>query len=253
MDGFGIILGELGWSAVMLLGVFAYLAGLVRGMTGFGTALVYIPLASTILDPVPAIATLLIFDILGPAVLLRRCVREADLREVGTLGLGVVLFLPLGVYALLSIPADGVRWFVSLMSFSLVAILMTGWRYRGAKTRGLLLGVGATGGFLGGFVGIPGPPAILFYLAGKESPTRIRANTMLYLVIADAGALLIFMLRGMMGWSIAFLGLILTLPAFLGALTGQAIFNPKHEMRYRYVAYLIIAASATLGLPLFSG
>ena len=48
---------------ILIGAVFA--AGLIRGFAGFGTAMVYMPFASTILSPVSAIITILIFDLFG--------------------------------------------------------------------------------------------------------------------------------------------------------------------------------------------
>ena len=48
---------ELSW----ILGV-AFLSGLVRGFTGFGTALVYIPLVTQVLSPIEAVFSMIIFD-----------------------------------------------------------------------------------------------------------------------------------------------------------------------------------------------
>tara|TARA_R110000850_G_scaffold112379_6_gene226177 strand:- start:705 stop:998 length:294 start_codon:yes stop_codon:yes gene_type:complete len=53
---------------VWLLGA-AFVGGLVRGFTGFGTAMVFIPVASLFLTPVSAIAALVVMDILAR----RRC------------------------------------------------------------------------------------------------------------------------------------------------------------------------------------
>ena len=42
------------------------LAGLVRGFAGFGTAMIYMPIAGTVLPPVWALAAMMVFDALGP-------------------------------------------------------------------------------------------------------------------------------------------------------------------------------------------
>ena len=47
-----------------ILGV-AFLSGLVRGFTGFGTALVYIPLVTQVLSPIEAVFSMIIFDFFG--------------------------------------------------------------------------------------------------------------------------------------------------------------------------------------------
>jgi hypothetical protein len=47
------------------------------------------------------------------------------------------------------------------------------------------------------------------------------------------------------------LGLILALPVMLANMAGAAIFRPERERIYRAAAYVIIAAAAISGLPLW--
>jgi uncharacterized membrane protein YfcA len=47
-----------------LLVITALVAGLVRGFSGFGTAMVYLPIAGQILSPFEALTTLMIMDLI---------------------------------------------------------------------------------------------------------------------------------------------------------------------------------------------
>ena len=44
----------------------ALLAGIVRGFSGFGTALVFLPIAGIVLDPVTAVARQVVWRAAGP-------------------------------------------------------------------------------------------------------------------------------------------------------------------------------------------
>ena len=50
----------------------AFLAGIVRGFSGFGTAMIYLPVASQFLTPFEALITLMVMDFFGPLPLPRR-------------------------------------------------------------------------------------------------------------------------------------------------------------------------------------
>ena len=43
-----------------------FVAGMVRGFAGFGTAMVYLPVAGQILSPFEALTTLVVMDMIGP-------------------------------------------------------------------------------------------------------------------------------------------------------------------------------------------
>jgi len=65
----------------LLLGA-VVVAGVVRGFTGFGTALIYVPIASSVLSPMLVVVSLIIFDVLGAMPLTPRALRDGALREV---------------------------------------------------------------------------------------------------------------------------------------------------------------------------
>ena len=63
IDTLFVILDE-GVFAYLVLG--AVLAGLVRGFSGFGTAMVFIPIAGQVLSPVATLIVLLVMELIGP-------------------------------------------------------------------------------------------------------------------------------------------------------------------------------------------
>ena len=60
----------------------AVLAGLVRGFSGFGSALIYMPLVAAVYDPRVAAVTLLLIDTVGAAPFAVRAVDQCTWREV---------------------------------------------------------------------------------------------------------------------------------------------------------------------------
>ncbi len=232
-----------------LLGA-ALLAGIVRGFSGFGTAMVYMPVAAQILGPVEALTTLIIIDFFGPLPLLPRGWRDANRPELWRLGLGLIVALPVGVLFLTSVPVDVFRYAVSLIALTLLALLIAGVRYRGPFTPALLFGTGGLGGFLSGSVGLGGPPVIMPYLASPKPPSVIRANTLLFLFLTDVSMFAILGLTGLLNPDAVVIGLVLAVPYTVAMVLGARAFRPEAERVYRVAAYSIIALSALSGLPL---
>lgn len=243
----------LSHEGLALLAVTVFVAGLVRGFAGFGTALVYLPIAATVLEPVWAIITVVIFDLVGPALILPRALRDGHPRDLLRLLLGCAVGLPIGLALLFVLAPDVFRYGVSAVSLAMLVALVFGLRYRGVLTRPLVFGTGAASGFLGGVAGIPGPPVILLYMASPHPAKVIRGNTTSYLFFYDVLILGIFLVAGRLQWEPVILGAVLAVPNALGNLAGAAIFHPDHERAYRAVAYVIIAAAALTGLPLWNG
>ena len=86
---------------------------------------------------------------------------------------------------LASIRPESFCYAVSLRALLVPCLLLAGLRYRGALSKPLLLGTGGVSGFLGGIVGVPGPPVILLYLASPKAAAKVRANILVYLFAFD--------------------------------------------------------------------
>lgn len=229
----------------------ATIAGIVRGFTGFGTAMIYMPVAGQILDPFAALATLTVMDIIGPIPNLPRAVREGHRRDVVRLCAGLLVAMPVGVLILAAVAPEVFRYSVSLVSLGLLILLVSGYRYRGALKRWMIYLVGMLGGFLGGATGLAGPPVIMLYMASPHPSKVIRANLLLYLFGVDVLMIGVLTVMGHMQVTALVLGLVIAVPYLVGNVIGGALFRPGYEKTYRTVAYLLIAASALSGLPFF--
>lgn len=247
---------ELIWQALSLDGLpllilAVMLAGLVRGFAGFGTALVFVPLAATVVSPVWTIVIMFVFDVFGPIPLLPRAWRDSEPRDIGLLGIGALIGLPFGIYFLTRIDPIAFRWMVSGLSITMLALLLSGWRYRNPLSDVMTSVVGVISGFMMGIAALPGPAVILSYMTSMCPPAVIRGNTMIYLFLVDIVAFLMFLTKGLLAALPLVIGLLLVVPYTIAGLVGTRIFNPEKEYIYRRVAYALIAGSAILGMPIW--
>ncbi|WP_232617807.1 TSUP family transporter [Pseudooceanicola antarcticus] len=226
-------------------------AGGVRGFAGFGSALIIMPVAGIFLPLPYAIVAMMGMGVLSWPVIVPRALRQADLREVGTLALAAVAAAPLGLWLLGWLEQEVLRWCVTGVAGLTLLALATGWRYEGRVNWPGLLAVGAVAGVLGGTTGLTGPPVILFYLAGAAGAAVVRANTIVFLALLDLGLIAGMFWQGRVSADALWLALVLALPYAAGTLAGQRAFAPDRETAYRRVAYGVIALAILSGLPLF--
>ena len=236
---------------LLLLACAALTAGTVRGFAGFGTALIYLPIAGTVLDPVAAVVTLAIMDLLGPLPALRRAAPDTHRGDLTRLVVGTLVALPLGLAALFVLDPNVFRSIVSCVSLTMVCLLMLGWRYSGTLRPAAVFGTGVAAGFLGGIAGIPGPPVIFAYMASPHPARVIRANTTFYLFFYDCAALAMLLIAGRLAPELVITGFLLAVPNMVGNLLGTALFIPAYERLYRGVAYGLILVAALVGLPVW--
>ncbi len=153
----------------------ALISGLVRGFTGFGSALIYIPLISAIYGPRVAAPTLLLIDTLCALPFALHAAPNCNVREVTAVSIAGALALPVGVMALLWVDALTLRWFIAFLVLVALAALVAGWRYRGRPNIGVSLGAGALAGLGAGAVQIGAPP-LVGVLARRRQQGRHRAR-----------------------------------------------------------------------------
>ncbi len=235
----------------LLLSVIA--SGLVRGFSGFGSAMIIMPVAASVLSPVQAIIFLSTTELLGPLPNLPSALRQGSRRDIWLLLAGVVLAMPVGLVVLSAMSPDVFGWIVSGVVIALLMLLITGWRYSGTLGKPLIVGTGALGGFMTGFAGVAGPPVIMLYMASKLPIAAIRANFLMYLVGVDCLLFIMLLLSGQLVWPIVVLGLLMGIPNVLANMIGARLFNPQSETLFRVVAYIVIGLSAIIGLPLWKG
>src|SRR5262249_17003316 len=128
--------------------VAAAIAGLARGLSGFGAALIFIPLTSAAIGPKLAAPLLLVVDIVMSAGLIPNAWRAADRRDVGTMLIGTLVGVPIGAVVLMNADPTAIRWMIAAMVFPTLGLLMSGWRYHGTPAPPLTTGVGAIAGFM---------------------------------------------------------------------------------------------------------
>lgn len=241
----------LATEGLWFLGLGALIAGTVRGFAGFGSAMIYLPVAGQVLGPFEALTTIIVMELFAPLIHVPRALKDGHPPDVLRLSIGALVAVPLGVFVLTLIEPDVFRWSVSFVALCVLALLITGVRYRGELTKPLVYATGAMGGFLGGSVGIPGPPIIVLYMASTLPAKAIRANNTLYLIVADVIMLGVFLVGGVLVVSALALGFLIILPYLIGNWAGAKLFRPEGEVLYRRIAYAIIAVSAVTGMPIW--
>lgn len=231
----------------------AALSGLVRGFSGFGSALIYVPLIAAVYEPKIASATLLLIDFVCASPFALPEFKRCDWREVIPVWLAAAIAVPVGTAALIFVDPLVLRWVIAVMVFGLLLVLVSGWRHSGRHGLPVALGVGALSGLGSGAVQIGGPPVIIYWLSGIGSAASIRANMMVYFVLQGAVLVAVYLASGLFGPDILALAILLILPFAAAMAIGSRWFRGASDLTYRRLAYAIVALSALVSLPLFDG
>ncbi|HEY3890838.1 MAG TPA: TSUP family transporter, partial [Bradyrhizobium sp.] len=110
---FGLVPADLSANVAVAICAIALLSGTARGFSGFGSALIFMPLASSIAVPRLVAALLLIIDFVAAAPLLPNAWKHADRRATAVIVLGALVGVPLGTYFLSRLDPVTTRWIIS--------------------------------------------------------------------------------------------------------------------------------------------
>jgi uncharacterized protein len=242
-----LIADPMVWVAIGI----AALSGLVRGFSGFGSALIYVPLMAAMFGPRVAAGTLLLIDFVAGTPFAIGARRDGDWRDLIPISIAAAIGVPFGTYALLFADPVTLRWIISALVLGLLAVLLSGWRYRGAPSLPVKSGVGFLAGLGAGAVQVGGPFVIIYWLSSKSPPVTIRANLLIYFVLNGAALLIAYSIQGVLTAPIIAFALLLGPPFWLAMAIGARFFRGSSDHLYRNVAYVIVAAAALISLPLF--
>lgn len=156
------------------------IAGLMRGYSGFGTAVILAPVYSLLWGPRAGVPVMLLMELLVSLQLLPGAIKDAEKRVVLPLGGAAAVATPFGAWILLTADGEALRRFIGGFVLVFGLLLMSGWRYHGSRPLPLNIAVGTMAGLLKGSTGMSGPPVILYLLAGLEEAKRHRANLILF-------------------------------------------------------------------------
>jgi uncharacterized protein len=244
-------LGGYSTPALLFLAAAAFVAALARGFSGFGGALIFVPLASAAIGPKAAAPLLLIIDGVAAAGLIPSAWRHAERREVGVMLVGALAGVPLGALALSRLDALTIRWTIVAIVTLLFGLLASGWRYRGSGSTPLTLSVGALSGVFSGVAQVGGPPVVAYWLGGTAPAGVVRANLVLYFALATVFSGISYAAAGLLTATVLGLALV-TGPLYgLGLYLGARLFGLAGEATFRRICYALIAAAVVLGLPVF--
>lgn len=223
-------------------------AGIVRGLSGFGAAMILVPILSAVLGPAVAVPLLTAVDGLVTLPLFIAATKRCSWSEVAPITVAASVALPLGVAILLHVAPETLRLGISVVILGLVGVIASGWRYRGAPSTALTLGVGAASGVLGGASGLIGPPVILFWLGGQNDAARVRANINAFFGLIIVITIVAYWIGGLFTPRIVAASLLLA-PVYGAAVwVGARGFRHTSDLAYRRFAFALITLIAISSL-----
>lgn len=231
-----------------IIWIAVFIAGIIRGYSGFGFAMVAVTSMSLVLAPAQAVPVVLILEVLASIRLIPQVWRKIDWYSLRWLLIGSFFAIPVGVYFLATIPAEPMRLFISALVLIAAILLLSGWAWRRMPGRPLILTTGVTCGLLNGAAAIGGPPVILFYLSSPAGVAVSRASIIAYFLGIDVISLVMTTIQGLVTMETLRLTAMALLPLLLGINLGSRMFKNVNEKAFRKHVLVLLIILAVIGL-----
>jgi len=248
-----LIPADIGTNTALAICAIALISGTARGFSGFGSALIFMPLASSLAAPRLIAALLLIIDFVGALPLLPNAWRQADRKATAVIVAGAVVGVPIGTWLLTRLDPVTTRWIISGFVAALLLLLLSGWRYRGADHAALSVSIGALSGFCSGLAQTGGPPIVGYWLGRPVASHIARANIMLFFGASDFFSVVSYAATGLINRDAILFSLLVGPVYAIGIGCGSLLFGRASEMIFRGICYALIALAVLFGLPALDG
>ncbi|QZD94011.1 sulfite exporter TauE/SafE family protein [Qipengyuania gelatinilytica] len=234
-------------AAVVVALLAAFGSAFVRGLTGFGMAILIVPVLALALSPVDAVLLTNFLSVFIGMSEIRRLLRSAEKSAWIIIAL-VAVTTPVGLYLLtITSPAIArvVIAFIALSAFVAILLPRRGALDHHPATTG---GVGILSGLMTGYAGMPGPPVVPYYV-GRDIPRETaKASMLLIFTCASTTGLLSGAAIGVLDWSLLLLAALLFPAVLLGNWLGNKASGRIEDRTWRICVGLVLGTAALAAL-----
>jgi uncharacterized protein len=238
---------DLGPVALIWMGVATFVAGFVRGYSGFGFSAMIIAAANLVTNPLNFVFVVVILEMVMSLQAAKGAGPDVDWRRVGWLMGGAAVGLPLGLWILTGVSEDTVRAVIAAYVLLMCGVLLAGWRLR-AEVAGAGNGVVGLVSGLANAPGMGGLPVAAFFAAQPMQAAVFRATLIAYFPLLDIYSAPLYWLAGMVGWDAIYASLWLLPITLLSNWLGGRHFFGTDPQDFRRFAIVLLAGLAVLGL-----
>ncbi len=241
-------LTQLSQQQFLFVAAACFLAGVVRGFSGFGlSALVMAALASMI-APVELIPVCYILEGVAGLMMFRGGVRDADMPTVWTLAICSAIGAPLGLLATVTVPVETSKMIALGVVLCLTLAQLFKVNAAFLDTKPGLYVTGFVAGIVTGLASVGGLVIALYVLASKSEPKTIRGTLAMFLFLTMFTSIIYLLAYDVMNMLAVMRGVVFTPLVIAGVLIGTWFFRPSLQGFYKRFCLLLLVSLALIGL-----
>lgn len=223
-------------------------AGLMRGTTGFGGAMLMAPPLSFLIGPVPTVATALLLETAAAIVMFPDAWPRINKPVLLYLIVPACFTIPLGGYLLITLDPFVARKFIAAVVVVFSLGLLAGLRYSGSPRPVTSVALGSIVGIFLGATSVGAPPVILYLLSGPDSQTVTRANLTVFVTAISAIGFVMLIVADAVTVRLGLSAVLLCIPYMAATWLGGALFARLSDIGVRRLALSFMLTMGIVGL-----
>jgi len=224
------------------------LAYLIRGITGFGSGLIAIPLLAHLLPLTFVVPLVLVVDFIASAILTRHTKLQVQWKEIGILLPPTIIGMLIGTFLLINLPREPLL--IGLGSFVILFGLRYVFNIHSEKpiSRWWSAPTGIIGGLIGAMFGTGGPPYVVYLSHRLHDKTQLVGTLSGIFMLDGALRTIIFLSIGLFLQDDMLSAILLALPLMgLGLYLGNKIhLGISHQQQLAIIGSLLLLSGGSL-------
>jgi uncharacterized membrane protein YfcA len=237
-----------GWAAFLVLAPIAFGGAILYGLSGFGSALITVPLAAQFF-PLPfVIATFSLVDLTGALRIGLENPRHAVRGEVARMAPMIAVGLALGVTALVKLPREASMLALGVFISAYALYSLARRATHGQVSQRWAYVAGVSGGVTGTLFGAGGPPYAIYLSHRPLTKEQFRATLTMTSIFSIGLRVVAFLIAGFLVDLRVWVAAAIAIPATLAgiAVASRIFHRVSREAVMRVVAATLLAAGVTL-------
>ena len=224
------------------------LAGLTQGLTGFGYALVSVPLLAVFLPLKTVIPLVLIHGTFINLIILYESRKSVNLKWILPLIIAGAIGMPFGTHLLIVLDQNLLKVIIGVVIVLFSVALLKGYSKKITNEKTAFIPVGLASGLLTGSIAIGGPPVILFFTNQRVNKQVFRANLVAYFIALNAVTIPFFAYKGLVTTATANYTFIFLPAMLIGSVTGIKLAGRIQEQSFRKTALIIVVVAGIISI-----
>ena len=235
---------------LIIVSLIGFAGMFVRGLTGFGSALVMTPLLLFFFDMQTSVVVINLVEIAAVASITIAARHDIDRQHLKILLPITVVGIGLGSYFLISFNVQILKRIFGFITVAFaIRIVCNLWlsssqRKKWSLSWGYLSG--ALGGLLGGIFGTPGPPITIYLENQIDSQKVLRATLLIYFLVLDIIRIIVYGCSVIGSLDMLKLAAFMLPAALLGSYCGQFVEMKINANLFRCSVALLLIVTGIL-------